>query len=564
MPPTKKPALRPAITDARDPREQAHEERGRSMPDPCAAYRPPVLRVHVDGLVVDSFAGGGGASLGIEWALGRSPDLAINHDREAIRMHAVNHPSTRHYCEDVWQVDPEEACGGRKVALAWFSPDCCHHSKAKGGKPVSSKRRALAWGVVRWARAVHPRVIVLENVEEFQDWGPLDERDRPDALRRGFTFRRWLGCLKAAGYAVEHRELRACDYGAPTTRKRLFVVARCDGQPIVWPEPTHGPGLILPWRTAAECIRWGLPCPSIFERDRPLAEATLRRIARGIRKFVLEAADPFTVPMTHPRDARIHSVRGPLPTITAAHRGELGLVAPTLVQRSWGERPGQAPRILDINAPMGTVVAGGIKQALVEAFLEKAFGGGKNGKQVSGLSPRQPFSTITTNHHRLAVAHLSKLYGTSTGAPMGAPMPTITAGGGKGGGHIAEVRAFLVKYFGTSDAAPLRDGMPTITTRDRFGLITVAGEDYEIRDIGLRMLVPRELYRGQGFPDSYAIDHDADGVAFTKTTQVRMVGNSVCPPIAAAIVQANMAERKRQGAQVPLALFPVTSEPLAD
>jgi DNA (cytosine-5)-methyltransferase 1 len=277
--------------------------------------RQLALRLH-DELVVDNFAGGGGASLGIEWALGRSPDIAVNHDPEAIAMHEANHPNTRHICGNVWDVNPKGVTNGRRVGLAWFSPDCTFHSKARGAKPFrdpkSAKgRRGLAWVVTRWARAVKPRVCVVENVEELQDWGPLDANGRPDPERAGLTFRRWVGQLRACGYEVEWRELRACDFGAPTIRKRLFVIARCDGKPIVWPEPTHGPGRAKPWRTAAECIEWSLPCPSIFlTREegkaigvkRPLVEKTLARIARGVRRFVLEAPTPFIVRGLGPHD----------------------------------------------------------------------------------------------------------------------------------------------------------------------------------------------------------------------------------------------------------------------
>lgn len=521
--------------------------------------RPPVLRTYGDELVIDNFAGGGGASLGIEWALGRSPDVAVNHDPEAVAMHAANHPDTRHLCGDVWDVKPREVCGGRPVGLAWFSPDCTHHSKAKGGKPrdkgKAEKSRGLAWVVVRWANDVKPRVIILENVEEFEDWGPLTADGRPDKQRKGLTFRRWLGCLKSAGYEVELRQLRAADYGAPTTRKRLFIIARCDGQPIVWPEATHGPGRGKAHRTAAECIDWSIPTPSIFGRKKPLAEKTMRRIARGIFRFVIGSAQPFIVPLTHQRvnDSAPHGLDQPLRTITAAHRGELALIAPTLVQTGYGERPGQAPRSLDLQKPLGTIVPGG-KHALCAAFLAKHNGG----HEATGTRAGEPMHTITCrDHHGLVVSHLTKFYGTSTGSPLSAPMPTVTTGGNKGGGHLGEVRAFLTQYNGQSNALPLDAPINTVTTRDRFGLVYVHGEPYEIADIGQRMLAPRELYRAQGFPDTYRIDlqvtkTDKRGnvrtAPLTKTAQIRMVGNSVCPPIAAALVAANVALRRVEAA----------------
>lgn len=469
-------------------------------------------------LIIDNFAGGGGASLGIEMALGRAPDVAVNHDPEAVALHRANHPRTRHYCESVWDVDPREVCGSRPVGLAWFSPDCKHFSKAKGGKPVSKGVRGLAWVVIRWAKLVRPAVIILENVEEFQTWGPLGEDGRPCPRRKGSTFRRWLGELRGAGYEIELRELRACDYGAPTSRKRLFVIARADGLPIVWPETTHGAGRRLPWRTAAECIDWSIPVPSIFGRAKPLAEATLRRIARGNRRFVLEDPEPFIVPVTHQGDERVYPLGEPLPTVTAAHRGEMALIAPTLIQTGYGEREGQAPRSLDLHQPLGTLVAGGVKHALVAAYLVKHYGG----HEGSGLSMRVPFDTITTrDHHALVTAHL-------------------------GQDRHPEVRAFLSRYNGTGDGQSLADPLGTVTTRDRFGLVTVEGQDYEIGDLGMRMLAARELYRAQGFPDSYRIDIMVDGRLLSKTAQVRMVGNSVCPPIAAAIVRANVARATRR------------------
>lgn len=490
---------------------------------------PDLFDVLPHELIVDNFAGGGGASLGIEMALGRSPDIAINHDPAALGMHERNHPNTRHFCESVWDVDPKQATAGRPVGLAWFSPDCKHFSKAKGGKPVSKRIRGLAWVVIKWARAVKPRVICLENVEEFQKWGPL-VGDRPCPKRIGKTFKRWKRSLHELGYKVEHRELRACDYGAPTSRKRLFLIARRDGQPIAWPAATHGPGL-LPYRTAADCIDWSIPCPSIFERRKPLAEATQRRIAAGIKRFVIEAAEPFIVKYhseKRPSEARIASLAEPLPTQTTENR--FALVAPTLVQTGYGERAGQRPRYLDLHAPLGTVMGDGQKHALVSAFLAKHYTG------VVGQQLEQPIGTVTAiDHHSLVTSNLVKLYGTSAGATVEAPMPTVTADGQ----HIAEVRAFLVKYYGEGGQwADLADPMHTIPTKDRMGLVMVKGEPYQIADIGLRMLRARELFRAQGFPDSYVIDQTAAGKALTHTDQVRMCGNSVCPPLAAAIVAA--------------------------
>jgi|LakMenEpi03Aug12_release.lakeMendotaPanAssembly.Ray.scaffolds.fasta_scaffold128556_5 DNA (cytosine-5)-methyltransferase 1 len=494
-----------------------------------------------DELMVDLFAGGGGASTGIELATGRHVDIAINHDPEAVSLHQANHPQTRHFVSDVFEVDPHTVTEGRPVGLLWASPDCKHFSKAKGGKPVSKKIRGLAWVVVRWAKEVQPRIICLENVEEFQTWGPLGDDGRPCPDRKGLTFQRWVAQLRNLGYAVEWRELRACDFGAPTIRKRLFLVARRDGQPIAWPEPTHGAPFsrrhgngLKPWRTAADCIDWSLDCPSIFERQRPLADATLRRIAHGIKRFVLEAAEPFIVRIGHTGhgDAgKDKPATEPLSTITS--KAEHCLAVPTLVQTGYGEREGQAPRVPGLDKPIGTLVSGQ-KHGLVAAFLAKHYGG------VVGSKLSDAIGTVTSvDHHSLVTSHLAKLRGTSNSADSGEPLGTVSAQGM----HHAEVRALLLAYYGTDQAAQLTKPLPTATTHDRFGLVTVAGQDYVIADIGMRMLQPRELYRAQGFPESYAIDRGADGRQLSKAAQVRMCGNSVCPPVAAAIVRANFVER---------------------
>jgi DNA (cytosine-5)-methyltransferase 1 len=470
-------------------------------------------------IIVDLFAGGGGASTGIEWALGRSPDVAVNHDAEAVAMHAANHPETRHLCGDVWHYAPREVTQGRPVDLLWASPTCTFFSKAKGGplnREIATKVRGLAWVVVRYAREVQPRVIAIENVSEFRKWGPLLASGKPCPRRKGKTFRAWVKQLERAGYVVEVRELAACDYGAPTTRKRLFMIARCDGQPIVWPQPTHGKGL-APYRSAAECIDWTIPVRSIFERKKPLAKATLRRIARGMQKFVFDAAKPFVIPVSHSGDARVHDIDEPLRTVTASSRSPFSLVAPTLIQTSYGERKGQAPRTLDLHEPLGTVVAGGQKHGLCFAYLAKHFGGHESPGQQMTI----PMSTVTCkDHHALVTA--------------------ATTGDRRG-----EVRAFLTQYNGTSVGQPLQLPLGTITTRDRFGVVTVHGEDYAIADIGMRLLAPRELYRAQGFKDSYVIDpivtnKRGNRVPLSLTAQIRMCGNSVSPYPAAAIIRANV------------------------
>lgn len=609
-------------------------------------------------IVVDSFAGGGGASLGITWATGRAPDVAINHDPAAIAMHAANHPETRHFTEDVFKLSPRRVTGGRPVGLLWASPDCKHFSRAKGSKPVSKTIRGLAWVVVKWAAEVAPRVIILENVREFQDWGPLVPAWRckgckwtgtegqaklvrkrracprcdsvrlaetaeklPDPARKGLTFRQFVGRLKARGYVVEWRVLNAADYGAPTHRRRLFLVARNDGEPVVWPEPTHGDPKhigadlfsadLKPWRTAAECIDWTLPCPSIFltaaeakawgkangvkSPRRPLKENTLRRIARGIVRYVLNNPKPFIVdmhrdnrergtdepagtvttqgnrfnlvtpvvarigqtggnggyasdpraplttitskaehlliapviaPVTHSGDRRCHEAGEPLPTVTGANRGELALIAPTLVQTGYGERQGQQPRSLDIEAPLGTAVAGGQKHAVCAAFLAKHYGG------VVGHEPGRPLGTVTAvDHHSLVAANLVHLnHGDKTASGCDEPQRTVTASGN----HAALVYAFLTKYYRTATGHDVREPLHTVTTDDRFGVVTVTveGQPYVITDIGMRMLRPRELFRCQSFPDWYVLTG-------TGEEQVGRCGNSVPPVVARAVAAAN-------------------------
>ncbi|WP_314439424.1 DNA cytosine methyltransferase [Massilia timonae] len=707
-------------------------------------------------LIIDNFAGGGGTSTGLEAAFGRPVDIAINHDPEALAMHAINHPHTKHLCESVWDIDPIEVTGNQRVALVWLSPDCKHFSKAKGGKPVEKKIRGLAWVTLRWAAKCKPRVIMLENVEEFKTWGPLiqDEEGawKPDPAKRGKTFESFIRQLEDHGYKVEHRELRASDYDTPTIRKRFFLVARRDGLPIRWPAPTNGApdspavraGKLAPYRTAAECIDWSLPCPSIFNRKRPLADATLRRIAKGIMRYVVDAAAPFIVgqggpvyagkpvpanqpfgtlttenhravvvpsivPVTHQGGDRSESVHEPFCMITGAQRGEKALAVATMVQTGYGEREGQAPRALDIEKPLGTVV-GSTKAALVTAFLNehanasnqrvmpadaplrtvcaqvkgghfglvsatlvdaahgevspggvKRWGFGakavdaplgtvtasgdkaiataflaKHYTGVVGSDLDDPIGTVTSSdHHSLVTAHLTKFRTGSTGSDLAEPVPTITAGpkenpagaphalgivtahiqrdmgksighaadaplgtvtaggGGKsalvasslvklrgtsiaagtdeplhtisaGGQHHAEVRAFLLAYYGTDQDQAPDSPLATVTSRDRFGLVTIHGQDYEIVDIGLRMLAPHELYRAQGFPAGYVIDEipdpellfaggeQVDGdplslprIPLTKSAQVRMCGNSVCPPLSEALIRANFAHERQ-------------------
>lgn len=539
------------------------------------------------GLVIDNFAGGGGASTGIEMALGRPVDIAINHDTEAIAMHEINHPHTKHYCESVWEVDPREITQGRPVDLAWFSPDCKHFSKAKGGKPVKKEIRGLAWVAIRYAATVRPRVIMLENVEEFVTWGPLAD-GRPCPKNKGRTFNSFVNALRRHGYQVEWRELRANQYGAATIRKRLFLIARCDGLPIVWPSPSHLAASSAevkakqaqPQRLAADIIDWSLPCPSIFKRKRPLAEATMRRIARGIQRYVIDAADPFLVKVNHGYDYfRGQPLDEPLQTITS--KLGTGLVVPKLAPFITEHANGTSQRNMPIDAPLRTICAevkgghfavvapvitkfrtndqgtsveqplptvtansfikrpgGAAPIGLVAAFLAKHYGGNYKGP---GAPMTDPAPTVTTvDHNALVTSHLLKLRNNCDGQDLREPMHTLTTGG-----HFGEVRAFLMKYYETAVGQPLDEPLHTITTKHRMGLVMVKGEPYQIVDIGMRMLEPHELYAAQGFPADYIHDRTLTNPKLSKSSQVRMCGNSVCPPVAAALVRANLVEQRQ-------------------
>ena len=577
-------------------------------------FPPPSIMTGVNYLInreiiVDNFAGGGGASTGIELAIGRSVDIAINHDPAAIAMHKANHPTTKHYCESVWDVDPIEACKGRHVALAWFSPDCKHFSKAKGGKPRDKKIRGLAWIVLKWAAKVRPRVIMLENVEEFQTWGPLNRRHHPIKSKSGQTFERWKSQLMDLGYKVEHRELRACDYGAPTIRKRFFLIARSDGKPIVWPKPTHGDpdsldvqmGLLKPWRTAAEIIDWSLPCPSIFDRKKPLAENTLKRIARGLKKFVIDNPEPFIVQVNHSGATwdYCNSIKKPLPTVTSKHRfgfvtpylsligqtgfsedrsrsveepiatvvsknehclvtpylavntsnhsggsakepvhtittgGHHALVAPTLIQ--YHTETSDQPRGQVLDKPIATLDTSP-RYGLVSAFISKYYAGNYDG---AGSALDEPVHTITSKDHNAVVTtFITQMNKTPIGQSVNKPLNTVTAGAN----HFGEVRAFLIKYYGQGTGQKVTEPLDTIPTKDRFGLVTINGIDYQIVDIGLRMLEPHELFAANGFPETYIIAHDYTGKPYPKTAQVARCGNAVPPPFAEALTRVNLPE----------------------
>lgn len=631
------------------------------------------------GLFVDGFAGGGGASTGIARAIGRDPDIAINHDPMAIAVHKANHPGTEHHCQDIRIVWPRKATRNQPVAGAWFSPDCKEHSKAKGGPVKDRNIRQLPWEILPWLKDTRPLVGFVENVEEMQMWGPLDEHGHVIKELRGKEFQKWIRSIRALGYRVQYRELRACDYGAPTSRKRLYIIMRCDGGKIVWPKPTHAPandnrvlsGKLLPYRTAADCIDWSIPCPSIFDRDRELVENTQRRVAHGVMRYVVNAARPFLIPVTHQGDVRAYDAAEPLRTITTANGGEfaavdvalaphvtkfhtgsvgsaadapmptvtsngeaarpagatpLGIAAASMVQIGYGERKGwsggkgQAPRSLDIQKPNGTAVAGGNKFALVETQMAPlTIGVGGRRSQSPPISVEKPHPTTTSKGDAALVsAFLSRFHKSNTNGGKGdahAPLGTVTAGGqhhavvaahleqANGGPHnknsagrdarrplstattagsqqrivqttlveqdalppammdkAVKVAAFLVKYYGSAVGQEIDKPFDTVTTLPRFAVVTVTIDavTYVIVDIGLRMLTPRELARAQGFPEDYILDPVVPQLIrgkwvnkpLTKAAQIRMIGNSVCPDVAAALVAANppMYEQLREAA----------------
>lgn len=517
-------------------------------------------------LIVDNFAGGGGASTGIEMATGYSVDIAINHDPEAIRMHKVNHPNTKHYCENVWAVDPVKACEGHPVALAWFSPDCKHFSKAKGGKPKDKNIRGLAWVACRWAALVRPRVIMLENVEEFKTWGPLNRGHHPIRAKQGDTFRQFVKQLNKLGYEVQFRELVAADYGAPTKRKRFFMIARCDGAPIMWPKPTHAPadseevkaGLLKPYVGAYTQLDFSLPCPSIFDTSeeikekygiravRPLAPKTMQRIARGLKKFVLDNPEPFIVPIGYGerkgQSPRVHDIKKPLPTIVSSGKHYLcePRLAPIIDKTYGGNYQGGGSKAED---PIDTITTVDHNRLVAATLIQ--YHSETNSDEVRGQGIENPIMTVdSSNRYGLVTSFLSKFYKTGIGQDEREPLHTVTTSAG----HFGEVRAFLIKYYGEGTGQDIEQPLDTVTSRDRFGLVTIQGVEYQIVDIGLRMLEPKELYGCQGFPDDYIIDHDSTGKTYSRSEQVKRCGNAVCPPIPAAMVRSNLPElcvRKR-------------------
>ena len=406
----------------------------------CFISRKEIVMINSE-LIVDNFAGGGGASTGIELATGRSVDIAINHDPYAILMHKTNHPNTKHYCESVWDVNPTEICAGHSVGLMWLSPDCKHFSRAKGGKPVDKNVRGLAWIALRWAATVRPRVIILENVPEFVTWGRLGKDGKPDKRYTGETFRSFVYQLRQKGYDVDWRELKACDYGAPTIRKRFFLIARCDGKPIVFPKPTHGEGEgLLPYRTAAECIDWSITCQSIFERKKPLADNTLRRIAKGLDKFTIKAKKPFIMVNNYVPSVQKYyggiigsDVAEPLGTVTAVDHN--ALMAANLIQYH-SEQSDSEVRGQEVDKPIMTVDMSN-RYGLAAAHIVKYYSGD------SYSSVNDPLHTITVKERNALVeSHLCVLRNNMDCKPLTEPLPTECTSGG----HFAEIRTRIVKY----------------------------------------------------------------------------------------------------------------------
>lgn len=550
----------------------------------------------LDHIYVDEFAGGGGASTGIELATGHPVDIAVNHNESAILMHKANHPFTEHYREDVWAVDPKTVTRGRPVKLAWFSPDCKHFSRAKGAALVDKKIRGLAWIVLRWAGLVRPQVIMLENVPEFVTWGPV-RKGKPVKKKAGQTYRKWHKQLESLGYKIESRILCAADYGAPTIRKRFCLVARCDGRPIVFPKPTHAPrnssevlsGALKPWKSAAEIIDFNQPCYSIFDSkeaikekfnvrvNRPLKPNTLRRIAKGLDKFVIKSKEPFIIPIGYGerkgQAPRINDINQPLSTVVSSTKQYL--CAPTLIQYH-SEQSNEAARGQGLRAPLLTV-DGSNRYGLAAMHLTQYFSGEGHYHSVN-----EPLATITTMEREgLTAAFLSEYYGNARdGIGLNEPIQTITSKDREG-----LTSAFMSEFFGASIGSDFREPVPTLTAKNHNGLITtvlvkyekgqdlihweevrnllndyagynikddeillfdIGGKFFFISDIGLRMLTPRELYNAQGFPSDYIIDRDASGRKITRTEQVAKCGNAVCPPIAEALVRANLPEECQQ------------------
>ena len=529
----------------------------------------------MDEMLIDNFAGGGGASTGIELATGRIVNIAVNHDRAAIEMHEKNHPYTEHFCEDVWQIDPKKVTGGRPVAIVWGSPDCTHFSKAKGGTPVSKKVRGLAWVLCKWAGTVKPRVIIMENVEEFMTWGPvipmrkngrclkkvfikgskkpklvvaekgevLSEEQQvfiPDKKRAGQTFNRFVGQLRALGYEVAWKVMRACDYGAPTSRKRFFLIARRDGQPIVFPKPTHGDGKGLkPFRTAAECIDWSIPGKSIFSRKKPLSVNTMKRIAKGLDKFVIKSPKPFIMQMNFENPPQ--DVDSPLSTITAVNKHYVAepRVRPYIMSNNTNNVPH------GVDEPMPTIT-GTNHSHLLSANLIKYYSGEEQYQSVEA-----PLHTITTEpRFYLAASHICTFRKNTDGQDVMAPLSTVTTKE-----HHAEIRTYLTKLTGKEKNLGLWNEVRQLLNDyagyniadDEILILDICGIPHYISDVTMRMLEPKELAKAQGFPDDYVLQVND---SYSKSAQIARIGNSVCPVMAEVLVRANLPElcpKKRIG-----------------
>lgn len=490
-------------------------------------------------VIIDCFAGGGGASVGIEMALGRKVDIAINHDPDAILMHKTNHPGTLHLTEDIFKVDLQKYVKDRHIALMWASPDCTSHSKAKGGKPREKGLRILPWAVYKHAKAILPDVIIMENVEEIQQWGPLNEAGHPIRERKGEDYQKFIASMKSLGYKFDSRELVAADYGAATTRKRWYAVFRRDGKEICWPKQTHnkaGTDGLKQWEPIWKYLDLEDFGKSIFGRKKPLAENTMNRIARGIEKFVFDNPEPFVVQVNHGGDNfRGQSIHDPLPTITQKHG--FGVVTPVV-------------------APM-----------MIQYHSETSKG------EVRGQEVTNPIQTIdTSNRYGLVISYMTKFYKSGIGQNLKEPIHTITTSPGHFGmvsvytidwkelqkagisEEIAQkctwVSQFIMEYYGRGTGQNLNDPMHTIVTKDRFALITVLGKEYAILDIFLRMLKPEELKLGQGFPKDYIIARDYKWRKYPISKQVARIGNSVVPIMAQKLVEANCPYLKT-GERVP-------------
>ena len=478
----------------------------------------------MSGLIIDCFAGGGGASVGIEMALGRPVDIAINHDEQAIRMHKTNHPQTLHLTEDIFKVDLEKYVHGQHVALIWASPDCTSHSKAKGGQPRKQGLRILPWAVYKHARKILPDVIIMENVEEIQQWGPLDENGKPIPERKGEEYQKFISSMKSLGYDFDSRELVAADYGAPTTRKRWYAIFRRDGKPIVWPEPTHsktGTDGKKKWVPVSSVLNFSDLGNSIFGRKKPLAENTMRRTARGLEKFVFNNPEPFIIQVNHSGDNfRGQNIHEPMPTITQKHG--FGVVTPLLIQYH-SETTKTGVRGQAVTGPLQTIDTSN-RYGLVVAFLEKFY------KSGTGQSLAEPIHTITTSP-----GHFGQV------SVLAVDWKELQAAGidEETAQKATWVSQFIMEYYGCGIGQSLNDPLHTVVTKDRFAMITVLGNEYAILDIFLRMLTPEELKLAQGFPPDYIIDRDYNWQKYPVCEQVKRIGNSVVPIMAEALVSAN-------------------------